>query len=90
MDAEDDPIVAQEILDRMGRWNYSTEEEERLLKKVIAIRELALGPQHWRVGETLQQYADFLIEHGRWEEALKATNRAEAAQDGQPQDGSVE
>ena len=61
----DDLIVAQEILDQIWQWNCSTEEEERLLKKAIAVRELALGSQHWRVGETLQQYARFLHEHGR-------------------------
>ena len=53
-------------------------EAESLLKRVLAIYEKALGPEHPDMAASLENYAALLRETGRSDEAAKMEARAEA------------
>ncbi len=48
------------------------------MKRALAIREEALGPEHPHVAQSLENYAALLRETGRGAEAAKREARAEA------------
>ncbi len=48
------------------------------MKRALAIREEALGPEHPHVAQSLENYAALLRETGRDAEATKMEARAEA------------
>ncbi len=53
-------------------------EAEPVHKRVLAIREKALGPEHPQVATSLKNYAALLRKIGRGEEASKMELRAQA------------